>query len=39
MRARLKNLSKADLRKVRSLEEKGKARKTVLAEIDRRLAG
>ncbi|HEY8467283.1 MAG TPA: hypothetical protein VIL04_10820 [Solirubrobacterales bacterium] len=38
VRARLKDLSDADLRKVRAIEEKGKARKTVLAEIDRRLS-
>jgi len=38
VRARLKDLSRAELRKVRAQEERGKARKSVLAEIDRRLA-
>jgi polyhydroxyalkanoate synthesis regulator phasin len=35
--ARLADLSRAELRRVRKHEEKGKARKTVLAEIDKRL--
>jgi len=37
VKARLTDLSKADLRKVRTQEKNGKARKSVLAEIDKRL--
>jgi polyhydroxyalkanoate synthesis regulator phasin len=38
IKARLKDLSPAELRKVRTQENRGKARKGVLKEIDRRLA-
>lgn len=38
IKARLTDLSRPELRKVRTQEERGKARKTVLAEIDKRLA-
>jgi polyhydroxyalkanoate synthesis regulator phasin len=37
VKARLGDLSKADLRKVRTQENRGKARKGILADIDRRL--
>ena len=37
VKSRLKDLSKADLRKVRTKEKNGKARKGILAEIDKRL--
>ena len=37
VKARLGDLSKADLRKVRTKEKAGKARKTILADIDKRL--
>ena len=37
VKARLKDLSKADLRKVRTLEKNGKARKSVLDTIDKQL--
>lgn len=39
VRARLRDLGPAELRRVRTQEERGKARKTVLREIDRLLAG
>jgi len=39
VKARLKDLSPADLRKVRTQEQRGKARKSVLEEIDRKLGG
>jgi polyhydroxyalkanoate synthesis regulator phasin len=38
IKPRLTGLSKADLRKVRTRERRGKARKGILAEIDRRLS-
>ena len=38
VRARLKDLNKGDLRKVRTAEKRGKARKSILEEIERRLA-
>jgi hypothetical protein len=38
VKARLKDLTKADLRKVRTAEKRGKARKSILDEIERRLA-
>jgi polyhydroxyalkanoate synthesis regulator phasin len=38
VKQRLGGLSKAELRKVRTREQNGKARKSVLADIDRRLA-
>jgi polyhydroxyalkanoate synthesis regulator phasin len=38
VKQRLSGLSKAELRKVRTRENNGKARKSVLADIDRRLA-
>jgi polyhydroxyalkanoate synthesis regulator phasin len=38
VRSRLKDLKPAELRKVRAQEEAGKARKSVLGEIDKRLA-
>jgi polyhydroxyalkanoate synthesis regulator phasin len=38
IKSRLAGLSRADLRKVRTREKRGKARKGILAEIDRRLA-
>jgi len=38
VKQRLSGLSKAELRKVRTREKNGKARKSVLADIDRRLA-
>jgi len=37
VKGRLKDLSKADLRKVRTKEKNGKARKGILADIDKRL--
>jgi polyhydroxyalkanoate synthesis regulator phasin len=37
VKARLGDLSKADLRKVRTKERAGKARKTILADIEKRL--
>jgi polyhydroxyalkanoate synthesis regulator phasin len=37
VKSRLTDLSKAELRKVRTQEKNGKARKSVLAEIDKRL--
>jgi polyhydroxyalkanoate synthesis regulator phasin len=37
VKARLGDLSKADLRKVRTKEKAGKARKTILADIEKRL--
>ena len=37
VKSRLKDLSKADLRKVRTKEKNGKARKGILADIDKRL--
>ncbi len=37
VKARLGDLSKADLRKVRTQEKAGKARKTILADIEKRL--
>ncbi len=37
MKSRLGDLTKAELRKVRTRESSGKARKSVLAEIDKRL--
>lgn len=39
VKARLKDLSAADLRKVRTQEKRGKARKGVLADIEKRLGG
>ncbi|CAN5252054.1 hypothetical protein BH24ACT23_BH24ACT23_05210 [soil metagenome] len=38
VKARLKDMKKADLRKVRTQEKRGKARKGILDEIERRLA-
>ena len=38
IKARLKDLTKADLRKVRTQENRGKARKSILDEIDKQLA-
>jgi hypothetical protein len=38
VRKRLADLSKPELRKVRTREQQGKARKSVLSEIERRLA-
>jgi hypothetical protein len=38
VKARLKDLSPADLRKVRTQEKRGKARKGVLDEIEKRLS-
>jgi hypothetical protein len=38
VRSRLKDLKPAELRKVRTQEKAGKARKSVLGEIDKRLA-
>jgi hypothetical protein len=38
VKSRLKELNKADLRKVRTQEKRGKARKGILDEIERRLA-
>ena len=38
VKSRLGDLTKAELRKVRTQEQNGKARKSVLAEIDKRLA-
>jgi len=37
VKSRLKDLNKADLRKVRTMEKRGKARKSVLEAIDKRL--
>jgi polyhydroxyalkanoate synthesis regulator phasin len=37
VKARLRDLSKADLRKVRTHEKNGKARKSILADIEKRL--
>ena len=37
IKARLKDLTKADLRKVRTQEKRGKARKSILDEIEKRL--
>jgi polyhydroxyalkanoate synthesis regulator phasin len=37
VKARLKDLGPAELRKVRTLEQRGKARKSILKEIDRKL--
>ena len=39
VKARLKDLSPADLRKVRTQEKRGKARKGVLDDIEKRLSG
>jgi polyhydroxyalkanoate synthesis regulator phasin len=39
VKARLKDLSAADLRKVRTQEKRGKARKSVLGDIEKRLGG
>jgi polyhydroxyalkanoate synthesis regulator phasin len=39
IKARLGDLSPADLRKVRDQERRGKARKSVLADVDKRLKG
>ncbi len=38
VKARLKDMKPADLRKVRTQEKRGKARKSVLGEIDKKLA-
>ena len=38
VKARLKDMTPADLRKVRTQEKRGKARKSVLSEIDKKLA-
>ena len=38
IKARLKDMTKADLRKVRTQEKRGKARKSILDEIEKKLA-
>ena len=38
VKSRLKDMTPADLRKVRTQEKRGKARKSVLAEVEKRLA-
>ncbi len=38
VKARLKDMRKADLRKVRTQEKRGKARKGILDDIEKRLA-